>query len=828
MHSMYKQVVCIVLYMMNSVLYAHDSASMVSLYTSLQSLAYVYKTEDDLSYISARSVEKLLTIPEKYTSIIRGIAYGMRHSSDMQQNNRIAYSEHADRLVYSLFDGVNGSYVAEFLNKQGSELLSNVQLNNSNKQKAVFLSLYNELQKDPQAALQGAFIASAIMQDTTVWLTDLSLYPCVIYANGTVNNRKIQQKAEAKYIETIQEAQGYQITSDTKGFHIPYKDQNTVKYITMYKKVFGFPGDFFSSQSSADSFPEVHQLRPYSPLSYPLLNWYSYDLSSDASNPIAAIVLSNNAVQKVLSNEDIAVIVKSGLAEGKNVQALVGNILDRAQKMTQENVACIVVCTQNVLKEKVFSEKYPTFTSWYDACKKLPFNRDLNKKDEYAITDLIVSWDEFDYMREILCAHYKHIYGSVNLWFQEKMPSRIFFDDLKFPAAYYLSKEKKDDRFIVGYNSKESIEPFVEHCIVPNNAHVAFHGDFHGDIHSMIEYLAYLKSIKFIDDSFTIIDPSKYMVFLGDYTDRGHYGIEVIYTIMRLKLANPDRVILIRGNHEDITITNEYGFTDEVIAKFGDGNDDAGRQMCNKIHKIYDYMPVAVWLGTTTDLLQCCHGGMELGYNPQLFLKSGKKYGLLVDIARKHNFQTIIAKNAFFKDTFKDDFFTITYNSIEKDLVFSDHKVASYDQIGFLWSDFLIDAQAKTYYRQGRGMQCGALTTEALLKFASYDVCTIQGVFRAHQHSSSWSDMMKEILRNSVKFAYKGLSLLWGQEKYLVTHKNNDDIPLWSGIVATFNVGPDSDYGSGCGFSYDTFGILKLAQDFKDWRLQVVNQEIIK
>ena len=45
------------------------------------------------------------------------------------------------------------------------------------------------------------------------------------------------------------------------------------------------------------------------------------------------------------------------------------------------------------------------------------------------------------------------------------------------------------------------------------------------------------------------------------------------------------------------------------------------------------------------------------------------------------------------------------------------------------------------------------------------------------------------------------------------------------GSVWTFNVAPDSVYGEGCGFSFDTFGILTVASDFDNWRINVVNTQ---
>ena len=51
-----------------------------------------------------------------------------------------------------------------------------------------------------------------------------------------------------------------------------------------------------------------------------------------------------------------------------------------------------------------------------------------------------------------------------------------------------------------------------------------------------------------IDDNFVLIPENLYMIFLGDYVDRGQFGAEVLYTILRLKLANPDHVFMVRGN----------------------------------------------------------------------------------------------------------------------------------------------------------------------------------------------------------------------------------------------------------------------------------------
>jgi protein phosphatase len=70
-------------------------------------------------------------------------------------------------------------------------------------------------------------------------------------------------------------------------------------------------------------------------------------------------------------------------------------------------------------------------------------------------------------------------------------------------------------------------------------------GDLHGDLESLVEVLKesnFLKKMKLMENAF--------LIFLGDYGDRGPFSAEVYYTVLRLMLLFPEQVILMRGNHE--------------------------------------------------------------------------------------------------------------------------------------------------------------------------------------------------------------------------------------------------------------------------------------
>lgn len=57
-------------------------------------------------------------------------------------------------------------------------------------------------------------------------------------------------------------------------------------------------------------------------------------------------------------------------------------------------------------------------------------------------------------------------------------------------------------------------------------------------------------------------------IFNGDFVDRGSFSVEVILTYLLLKLACPEGIYLLRGNHETKNMNKIYGFEGEVKAKY--------------------------------------------------------------------------------------------------------------------------------------------------------------------------------------------------------------------------------------------------------------------
>ena len=81
---------------------------------------------------------------------------------------------------------------------------------------------------------------------------------------------------------------------------------------------------------------------------------------------------------------------------------------------------------------------------------------------------------------------------------------------------------------------------------LPSQGKVVFVGDTHGDLEASQQVIQrYLKK-------------PYYIVFLGDYVDRGNYSKENIQYLIGLKLEYPGEIFLLTGNHEGFMVKEVY------------------------------------------------------------------------------------------------------------------------------------------------------------------------------------------------------------------------------------------------------------------------------
>jgi hypothetical protein len=444
-----------------------------------------------------------------------------------------------------------------------------------------------------------------------------------------------------------------------------------------------------------------------------------------------------------------------------------------------------------------------SYESWVAAIKKLPTNRQLRSRFPPRDVLPLKDFSEFDLLLSaFLDASRTGALSRAENWVGP-MPANDGFFDTSRP---YFQPSNGNPKF----------RPFAQKLNLPPGTQVFFHGDFHGDVQSFITALEWLNEQKFLN-GFSIARDDFYMVFLGDYTDRGLFGIEVLYTLMQLKLANPDRVFMARGNHEDISLLARYGFLHEGRAKFGSSFDIV------KIARAYDFLPAVIYVEGGPNAIQCNHGGMEPGYDPRSLLAAPGP--LRFQLLGKLNQKDFLARHPGWPHGDKS---ARTLAS----RVFQNHEPEdpiNPTVLGFMWNDFTVQSQdAQFSVDPDRALIFGQLATQSILQSASTSNRTVRAVFRAHQHSGILNPMMRRLVASSGLFRHwqtnDSPGLLNVSPQMLSTRLEQGELrAIPPGSVWTFNVAPDSVYGEGCGYTFDTFGILTIAEKFEDWRIRVVN-----
>ncbi|VDM50856.1 unnamed protein product [Toxocara canis] len=133
-------------------------------------------------------------------------------------------------------------------------------------------------------------------------------------------------------------------------------------------------------------------------------------------------------------------------------------------------------------------------------------------------------------------------------------------------------------------------EPMLIEAPFPENGLVVV-SDLHGYI---------------IDLLVTMLDcgspAQKHYIFLGDYVDRGSHQIETFLFVLLMKLRWPNRVYMLRGNHETYELNATQQFFAACKRAFGNEN------IYHVFGRLFDIMPVAAIFG---DYFLCLHGGVS-------------------------------------------------------------------------------------------------------------------------------------------------------------------------------------------------------------------------
>lgn len=275
--------------------------------------------------------------------------------------------------------------------------------------------------------------------------------------------------------------------------------------------------------------------------------------------------------------------------------------------------------------------------------------------------------------------------------------------------------------------------PHARKLLVKPDDEIYFVGDIHGGIGALVRLMWLWHNMGLLDKNFKI-PQHKYLVFLGDYTDYGTEGILVLYTLINLKLNNWDNIIMLRGNHESIPLAMDWGFAKELVTKYGQKNGSDILRYCNS--GFFGLLPNVLYIGLDNQhsFIQCCHGGIEPGFNPKAFLESNATFYDLTDTFEHYQFDetimTIIEPDHTKREDLKN---SLLQKMVTGHLLHQHNNSYSYPSgviSGFQWSDMI--TKATFGFNDSRG--CGFVASKELMSQIG-QACKICAYIRGHQHN---------------------------------------------------------------------------------------------
>ena len=158
---------------------------------------------------------------------------------------------------------------------------------------------------------------------------------------------------------------------------------------------------------------------------------------------------------------------------------------------------------------------------------------------------------------------------------------------------------------------------FAEKISIKPSDNVIVIGDLHSGLQSLVHIIDDLVDREILSDDLEL-KKGYYIVLLGDLVDRGALGLEILHILMRIKVINFQNVIILNGNHDDISFNISQAFGTELETQLEHKKD------IDLVVNVTTHFPTVLFMyfSENDEWIQLNHGGIHETYEPIEFIES--------------------------------------------------------------------------------------------------------------------------------------------------------------------------------------------------------------
>lgn len=168
---------------------------------------------------------------------------------------------------------------------------------------------------------------------------------------------------------------------------------------------------------------------------------------------------------------------------------------------------------------------------------------------------------------------------------------------------------KKQDKIVI--LKREYILELIDDCkrqligsspLINVKSPVKIFGSIYGQYNDLVRYFTLFGRPSELKGDIEGVD----YLFLGNFTNRGAFSIEVLCLLIALKVKYKEKFHILRGSLEDMEMSKYYGLAEECKEKFGE-DIDSPNSVFQHICNLFDFLPL---VAVINNQIICLHSGI--------------------------------------------------------------------------------------------------------------------------------------------------------------------------------------------------------------------------